>query len=122
MFNLQKRMSYEIANSPKPVRRCNRTLFTHFQHAGGQRQPVWPAGPRPGHLRIASVGDSRPYTFTDSSGQFTGFDVDFVKNVAHRMGIDQVDFVGQDFSAILPAVANGQFDATVAAICITPGA
>jgi len=74
----------------------------------------------PGHLRVASVGDSKPYTFTDASGQFTGFDVEFFKNVAHRMGIEQVDFVGQDFSAILPAVANGQFDAAVAAIGITP--
>ncbi|MDO6407472.1 ABC transporter substrate-binding protein [Pantoea phytobeneficialis] len=74
----------------------------------------------PGHLRVASVGDAKPYTFTDASGQFTGFDVEFFKNVAHRMGIDQVDFVGQDFSAILPAVANGQFDAGVAAIGITP--
>ena len=74
----------------------------------------------PGQLRVASVGDSRPYTFTDASGQFTGFDVEFFKNVAHRMGIDKVDFVGQDFSAIMPAVANGQYDAAVAAIGITP--
>ena len=74
----------------------------------------------PGHLRVASVGDSKPYTFTDASGQFTGFDVEFFKNVAHRMGIDNVDFISQDFSAIMPAVANGQYDAAVAAIGITP--
>jgi polar amino acid transport system substrate-binding protein len=74
----------------------------------------------PGHLRVASLGDSKPYTFTDKNGNFTGFDVEFFKNVAHRMGIEQVDFIGQDFSAILPAVANGQYDAGVAAIGITP--
>ena len=74
----------------------------------------------PGHLRVASLGDAKPYTFTDKDGNFTGFDVEFFKNVAHRMGIDKVDFVGQDFSAILPAVANGQYDAGVAAIGITP--
>ncbi len=74
----------------------------------------------PGHLRVASLGDAKPYTFTDKNGNFTGFDVEFFKNVAHRMGIDQVDFIGQDFSAILPAVANGQYDAGVAAIGITP--
>ncbi|MGC1026952.1 ABC transporter substrate-binding protein [Pantoea agglomerans] len=74
----------------------------------------------PGQLRIASVGDSKPYTFTDASGQFTGFDVEFFKDVAHRIGIDKVDFIGQDFSAIMPAVANGQYDAAVAAIGITP--
>ncbi|SQJ16131.1 Lysine-arginine-ornithine-binding periplasmic protein precursor [Serratia rubidaea] len=75
---------------------------------------------QPGHLRIASLGDAKPYTFTDKNGQFTGFDVEFFTNVAHRIGINQVDFIGQDFSAILPAVANGQYDAGVAAIGITP--
>jgi len=74
----------------------------------------------PGHMRVASLGDAKPYTFTDKSGNFTGFDVEFFKNIAHRLGIDQVDFIGQDFSAILPAVANGQYDAGVAAIGITP--
>lgn len=73
-----------------------------------------------GHLRVASLGDAKPYTFTDKNGRFTGFDVEFFTNVAHRLGIEQVDFIGQDFSAILPAVANGQYDAAVAAIGITP--
>jgi polar amino acid transport system substrate-binding protein len=73
----------------------------------------------PGQFRVASVGDSKPYTFTDSAGKFTGFDVELFTDVAHRAGIDNVVFTGQDFSAILPAVANGQFDVGVAAIGIT---
>ncbi|WP_227500596.1 transporter substrate-binding domain-containing protein [Klebsiella pneumoniae] len=28
----------------------------------------------PGHLRVASLGDAKPYTFTDKNGNFTGFD------------------------------------------------
>ena len=74
----------------------------------------------PGQFRVASVGDSKPYTFTDASGKFTGFDVELFTDVAHRMGINDVVFTGQDFSAILPAVANGQFDVGAAAIGITP--
>jgi polar amino acid transport system substrate-binding protein len=73
----------------------------------------------PGQLRVASLGDAKPYTFTDANGEFTGFDVELFRDVAKRMGIDDVVFTGQDFSAILPAVANGQFDAGVAAIGIT---
>jgi len=87
-------------------------------HAASDKNPYGLI--EPGHLRVASLGDAKPYTFTDKSGNFTGFDVEFFKNVAHRIGIDQVSFVGQDFSAILPAVANGQYDAGVAAIGITP--
>jgi polar amino acid transport system substrate-binding protein len=73
----------------------------------------------PGQIRVASMGDAKPYTFTDENGEFSGFDVELFKDVAHRIGIDDVVFTGQDFSAILPAVANGQFDVGVAAIGIT---
>jgi polar amino acid transport system substrate-binding protein len=74
---------------------------------------------QPGTVRVASLGDSKPYTFTDAQGNFTGLDVELFKDVAKRAGVDNVVFTGQDFSAILPAVANGQFDVGVAAIGIT---
>lgn len=73
----------------------------------------------PGQIRVASLGDAKPYTFTDESGEFTGFDVELFTDVADRMGIDDVVFTGQDFSGLLAAVANGQFDVGVAAIGIT---
>lgn len=73
----------------------------------------------PGEIRVASLGDAKPYTFTDESGEFTGFDVELFTDVAGRIGIDEVVFTGQDFSGLLSAVANGQFDVGVAAIGIT---
>lgn len=73
----------------------------------------------PGEIRVASLGDSKPYTFTDESGEFTGFDVELFTDVANRIGIENVVFTGQDFSGLLAAVANGQFDVGVAAIGIT---
>ncbi|GAT72159.1 ABC transporter substrate-binding protein [Microbacterium hydrocarbonoxydans] len=73
----------------------------------------------PGEIRVASLGDAKPYTFTDESGEFTGFDVELFTDVANRIGIEKVVFTGQDFSGLLAAVANGQFDVGVAAIGIT---
>jgi polar amino acid transport system substrate-binding protein len=73
----------------------------------------------PGSIRVASLGDSKPYTFTDAQGKFTGFDVELFTDVARRAGVDNVVFTGQDFSGLLAAVANGQFDVGVAAIGIT---
>ncbi|MDQ0893566.1 polar amino acid transport system substrate-binding protein [Agromyces ramosus] len=73
----------------------------------------------PGQIRVASLGDAKPYTFTDESGEFTGFDVELFSDVAERIGMDDVVFTGQDFSGLLAAVANGQFDVGVAAIGIT---
>jgi len=74
---------------------------------------------QPGTIRVASLGDAKPYTFADAQGNFTGFDVELFKDVAHRAGVDNVVFTGKDFSGLLSAVANGQFDVGVAAIGIT---
>ena len=73
----------------------------------------------PGQIRVASLGDAKPYTFTDENGEFTGFDVELFTDVAERIGIEDIVFTGQDFSGLLSAVANGQFDVGVAAIGIT---
>src|SRR2546421_10778350 len=55
-----------------------------------------------GVIRAASMGDAKPYTYTDANGNFTGFDVELFRNIAQRMGV-KAEFTGQDFSAILPA-------------------
>lgn len=73
----------------------------------------------PGQIRVASMGDAKPYAFTDEAGEFSGFDIELFTDVAERIGIDDVVFTGQDFSGLLAAVANGQFDVGVAAIGIT---
>ncbi|MFD1338752.1 ABC transporter substrate-binding protein [Microbacterium lemovicicum] len=85
--------------------------------AGGEDNPYGLI--TPGQIRVASVGDIKPYAFTDASGEFSGFDIELFKDVAAREGIDDVVFTGQDFSGLLAAVANGQYDVGVAAIGIT---
>lgn len=75
----------------------------------------------PGTLSVGTMGDAKPYTFTDADGTFTGFDIELLLDVARRMGIgkDHVTFTGQDFSALMPSVANGRFDLAAAAIGTT---
>jgi polar amino acid transport system substrate-binding protein len=67
------------------------------------------------------MGDAKPYAFTQADGTFTGFDIEFFRNVAGRLGFkpEQVIFTGQEFSALMPSVANERFDAAVAAIGTT---
>src|SRR5918993_3507822 len=75
----------------------------------------------PARISVGTMGDSRPYAFVDKNGEFSGFDIDLFLDVARRMGFnkDQVTFTGQDFSALIPSVANGRFDVAVAAIGTT---
>lgn len=72
-------------------------------------------------ISVGTMGDAKPYAFTTADGGFTGFDIELFLNVAERMGYkkDQVVFTGQEFSALMPSVANGRFDIAAAAIGTT---
>lgn len=74
----------------------------------------------PGRISVASSSNLSPYAFTDSNGNFTGFDIQLFTDVAHHIGIKQVAVSSMDFSAILPSIVNHQYDVGVAAIGITP--
>lgn len=75
----------------------------------------------PDTVSVGSLGDAKPYAFTTAAGEFTGFDVEFLRNVLGRLGYeeDQILFTGQEFAALLPSVSNGRFDIAAAAIGIT---
>jgi polar amino acid transport system substrate-binding protein len=72
-------------------------------------------------ISVGTMGDAKPYAFVDKEGKFTGFDVEFFLSVAARLGFDKdhVTFTGQDFSALMPSVANKRFDTVAAAVGIT---
>jgi polar amino acid transport system substrate-binding protein len=72
-------------------------------------------------ISVGTMGDAKPYAFTQADGTFTGFDLELFRNVAGRLGFKpyQVVFTGQEFSALMPSVANGRFDVAVAAIGTT---
>ena len=70
-----------------------------------------------GKIRVATTSDTKPYAYAEN-GNYTGFDIDILKEAAHRMNLTP-EFVAQDFSAILPQVASGQVDVGVASISAT---
>ncbi|CAN7270152.1 ABC transporter substrate-binding protein [Rhizobium sp. LjRoot30] len=72
-------------------------------------------------ISVGTMGDAKPYAFTTADGNFSGFDIELFLNVAERMGFkkEQVIFTGQEFSALMPSVANGRFDVAAAAIGTT---
>lgn len=72
-------------------------------------------------VSVGSLGDAKPYAFTTAAGEFSGFDVEFLRNVLARLGFEenQILFTGQEFAALLPSVSNGRFDIAAAAIGIT---
>lgn len=75
----------------------------------------------PAVISVGTMGDAKPYAFTTADGGFTGFDIELFLNVAGRLGFkkEQVIFTGQEFSALMPSVANSRFDVAAAAIGTT---
>jgi polar amino acid transport system substrate-binding protein len=70
-----------------------------------------------GTLRIGTTGDTKPYAYTED-GELQGFDIEMAREVASRLDLE-AEFVTQEFSALLPAVANGQLDMAAASISNT---
>ena len=68
---------------------------------------------------IASDTAFAPFEFQDSNNEFTGIDVDLLKEAAKMQGFNiEMKFIG--FSAAVQAVENHQADAMIAGMTITP--
>jgi polar amino acid transport system substrate-binding protein len=71
----------------------------------------------PGNLLVGVDANNKPYTYVED-GKLTGFDVEVLRSVAEKMNL-HVDFRIQDFSGLLPSVANRQVDVAAGCIGIT---
>ena len=66
----------------------------------------------------ANIGNV-PWEFQDTKGETVGFEVDLMKEVGKRLGME-VSFVNIPFTGLFAAVQSGQIDAAVSSITITP--
>lgn len=72
-----------------------------------------------GTLRVSNTQANPPYSFVDGSGELVGFDVDVAKEIAERMGIDDVEFVVGTFETFIPGLQADKWDAVVSGLTIT---
>ncbi|MER9883209.1 transporter substrate-binding domain-containing protein [Mesorhizobium sp. M0118] len=68
--------------------------------------------------RIASDGESPPYAMISSSGELEGFEVDLMKVLCEKVGI-QCSTEVVDFSGMIPGLIQGKYDIAVASMAIT---
>ncbi|MEV4091384.1 transporter substrate-binding domain-containing protein [Streptosporangium saharense] len=65
-------------------------------------------------LRVAITEANPPWNFLDDKGHPAGYDVDVAREVARRIGVGKVEFVGTDFANLVGGVVAGRFDLVVA--------
>lgn len=70
-----------------------------------------------GVLKVGTSADFAPFEYVEN-GEITGIDVDIIKAVGEKMGLD-VQVQDMNFKAILASLGSGKIDAGVAAISVT---
>lgn len=71
----------------------------------------------PGKIVAGVDANNKPYSYIDN-GKMTGFDVELIRAIAAKLGMT-AEFRSQDFSGLLPSVANRQIDLAAGSISIT---
>lgn len=69
-------------------------------------------------IRVGANIGNVPWEFQNAQGETVGFEVDLMKEVGKRLGMD-VTFVNIPFQGLFAAVQSGQIDAAVSSITIT---
>jgi ABC-type amino acid transport substrate-binding protein len=70
---------------------------------------------RADHLKLGNEGVYPPFSVVDSSGNLTGIEPDWAREMCKRMNAD-CEFVVMDFKALIPSLLQGKFDALVSQI------
>jgi cystine transport system substrate-binding protein len=69
-------------------------------------------------LKVGLEGTYPPFSFQNDKGQLTGFDVEFAKALAKRLGVD-ADLQPAPFAGLLGAVESGRIDVVINQITMT---
>lgn len=70
-----------------------------------------------GELIIGTTGDYRPFSYLDDSNNLTGYDVEWAKAIAEKMGLE-AKFETGEFSGLIPGLSQGRFDVVMSSVHI----
>ena len=72
-----------------------------------------------GKMIVGTSADYPPYESKDEAGNFVGFDMDLIREIGKRMGVE-VEIQDMAFDTLIAAVQEGKVDAVIAAMQGTP--
>jgi polar amino acid transport system substrate-binding protein len=67
-----------------------------------------------GKIVVGTSADYSPFEYVDKNGDFAGFDIDVVREMAARLGLD-VEIIDMPFDGLINAVQKGKIDLAIAA-------
>lgn len=72
-----------------------------------------------GKLVVGTSADYPPYESKDANGNFVGFDMDLIREIGKRLGVE-VEIQDLGFDALIAAVEGGKVDVAIAAMGASP--
>ena len=70
-------------------------------------------------LKIGTEGAFPPFNFFNEQNQLVGFEIDFAREIAKRMGY-KAEFITSEWSGILTSLLANKYDVIIASMTITP--
>jgi len=95
-----------------------RTFLTLAGLGAAAMAAITPAAASAAEIRVGANIGNVPWEFQNAQGEIVGFEIDLMKEVGKRLGMD-VTFVNIPFQGLFAAVQSGQIDAAVSSITIT---
>ncbi|HHY57450.1 MAG TPA: amino acid ABC transporter substrate-binding protein [Chloroflexi bacterium] len=71
-----------------------------------------------GKIVVGTSADYAPYESIDENGNFVGFDMDLIRAIGEKLGVE-VEIVDMPFDSLIAAVQQGKIDAVIAAMQAT---
>lgn len=72
-----------------------------------------------GVLRVANTQANPPWNFVDEADGLSGYDVDVAREIAERIGVDEVEFVPGAFETFIAGVKSNRYDIVISGQTIT---
>ena len=88
-------------------------LMLLFNSCQSEPKNHWEQIVRNGKIIIGTSADYSPFEYVDKNGDFAGFDIDVVREMANRLELD-IEIIDMPFDSLIPAVQNGKIDLAVA--------
>jgi polar amino acid transport system substrate-binding protein len=117
-------IQFDLQAGRAPVRSTNETgktcmIRTHMI-AAATTALLLVAGPSLAETLTAGANIGNvPWEFQDENSEIVGFEVDLLKEVADRLGYDEVDIQNVPFNGLFSAVQSGRIDVAISSITIT---
>ncbi|MEC2071928.1 transporter substrate-binding domain-containing protein [Alkalihalophilus marmarensis] len=96
----------------------NEEMTDNEETTGESEDTSWTEVEESGKLVVGTSGTYAPITYYNESNELTGFEVELVKEVADKLGLE-IEFNTMDFDGILPSLRNGQIDVAAHDFAIT---